>query len=267
MSFVFKENKFSHLKLDASTESTILNFHPFEELELSCRFDKDIMNLVYLKLGDNISASGAVSFSKKPLKIFLKSVISDFDISKLFVIAKDSKESMVTGLVSGEISLEGVLQDITTKATLDIRNGFMGNIDYETMVFNLKGTGPLLEIYDSRLIRKDSYLLMEGNVDIRNFGNESLLKDVIITSDEKTIIWYGWDITKVPGDDELKLSKGLGNKIKVGFKKQIEDETAYEDTRFEDELELEYKMEEKGSLQFKSRESDEFFGVMKKIKF
>lgn len=267
LSIVFKDNKFSHLNLDASTESTILNYHPFEELEFSCRFDKDIINLIYLKLGNNISASGAVSIGNKPIKIFLKSIISDFDISKLFIIAKDTNESMVTGFVSGDISLEGALQDIKTKANLNMRNGFIGNIDYETMILNLKGAGSLLEIYDSRLIRGSSYFLMEGNVDIKNFGDESLLKNVIITSDEKTIIWYGWDITKVPGEDELKLSKAFGNKIKVGFKKQIRDETAYDTTRIEDEMELEYKMEEKGSLQFKSRESDEFFGVMKKIKF
>ncbi len=94
------------------------------------------------------------------------------------------------------------------------------------------------------------------------------MENLKISTDEKTIIWEGWDISKTDESGELTLSKGVEGGIKVGFKTYMRDETAYETIRPQDELSLEYKiLDEDGAFQFKTKEKEDFFGIIKKYKF
>jgi hypothetical protein len=266
--FIYKKASLSQVIIDINTESTIVNYYPLDEFEISCWVDKDILQFVYIKMGDNFLASGALSFQERPAKAFLKANFNDFDIGRFLFVLSQSSSPAASGKVSGDIFIEGPLDGLVTKANFQAKNGFLGTVDYEDMIINLKGTGPVLNVYDSRLIREDSFLTMEGAVDIREFSNERFMEDLVISTDEKTIIWEGWDITKAPDDPQLQLSRGVNGGLKVGFKKYMPDETTYQPVKPQDEFALEYKPQDKNeTLQFKAKEREEFLGVMKKYKF
>lgn len=265
---IYKSGVFSHLALDIYTESTILNYYPFDEFEISCWVDESLLRLIYLKAGDSISASGVLSL-EPPHRVFFKLNLADFDISRLLVISKEQDEPVASGKMSGEATMEGSLDELKTKANFGAKLGHIGTIDYKNMMLNMEGQGPILTIYDSRLIRENSFLTIEGMVDIRKLGKERFLENLKISTDPHTIIWDGWDISKAAGQNELRLSKGVQGGVKVGFKKHISnDETAYQSIKPQDELELEYRMpDDESSLQFKAKEKEEFLGLRRIYKF
>jgi len=265
---VHKKWDFSHVILDIATESSILNYSPIDEIEASVWIDRDILRLIYVKAGDTISTSGALTL-KPPRKAFLRINIADFDISQPFLILEGTQTPIASGRLSGEVLIEGPLDNLTTKISLEALEGHLGTILYENMIVNLDGTGPMLEVHDSRLVRQDSFLKLDGVVDTREFGNDKFLEQVTISSDEETIIWEGWDISRRDESDELNLSKGLGGGVRIGFKTQaMKDETAYETVKPHNEFQLEYSVpEENSALQFKAKENEEFLGIIKKYKF
>ncbi|NQT95235.1 MAG: hypothetical protein HQ572_02185 [Candidatus Omnitrophica bacterium] len=271
---IFKDGEFSHLTADISTDSTILNYHPIDEIESSLWIDEDVARLIYLKVGDTISASGVISRALGN-KTFLKAAITDLNIIDFHLIAGGSEETAIaSGKLSGKVIVEGPLKDLSTKAGLEARDGHAGDIRYEAVILNIKGNGPQMQLYDSRIVREDSHLNIEGPFDMRKMGTEQFLEEIVISADDKTIIWEGWDITKAEGSSEVSLSRALGKGVRVGFKTYLDrDETAYEPVRPQSELGLEYEIEDeegllnKGTLEFKAKEREEFFGVKKRYKF
>jgi hypothetical protein len=263
---VFNKKGFSHLALDLSTESSVLNYYPIDELEGSFLIDKDVARLIYLKMGDSVSATGAFTL-KPPRKAFLKLVLAGYDISRPFIISGEEKPP-VSGRLSGEIFIEGPLDDLKTKAALSVKEGYLGDVEYNDMIINLEGIGPLLRIHDSRIIRKDSFLTIEGTADTKRFGTSAFLEDVVISTDEKTIIWEGWDISR-PVGNELKFSRDLAGGLKVGFKTQMPDERVYRPQELGRELAVEHKLSDREyeAVQFKAKDDEEFLGVIKKYKF
>ena len=125
-----------------------------------------------------------------------------------------------------------------------------------------------MRVYDSRIVRPDSFLVMDGVADFREFGTDKFMEDVIISSDEKTIIWEGWDITKTDDEQEFSMRKGLGKNFKVGYKRQMDDETHYDPVKNQDEFQLEYDVDDiNGTVEIRAKENEEFVVLKKKYKF
>jgi len=270
---VFKDYTFSYATIDANTESTIINYYPFEEVESSIWIDKDVARLIYLKLGDTISASGALSI-KPPRSAVLKIAIKNFMLDHPYLVAMQNQEPGITGSLSGDLLFEGPIEKLNTKINLEAENGRFGTLKYENMIINVNGKGHLLEVSDSRIVRKDSFFPMNGPIDMHNFGTDKFLENVIISSDEKAIIWEGWDVLKVEEDGALSIRKALGKGVNVGFKTYTSvDETTYDPVGPQSEMGLEYNLLDEegvlknGTIEFKAKEREEFFGIKKKYQF
>jgi hypothetical protein len=259
--------------LDIDTESSVLNYYPLNELEASFWIDKDVLRLIYLKSGDTVSATAALTI-KQPRKVFLKINLADFDMTYPFFILGGQDEPPISGRLSGTITTQGRLDKLQTNVKFQADKGRMGTIDYNSMVLNAKGEGPYLNVYDSRIIRDETSLQIEGTADIRKIATERFMEDITVTTDTKTIIWEGWDISRVDEKGELRLGRELNGGLRVDFKTRMnQDETQYEPVKPQNEVGLEYKMLNEdgilkdGTLQFKAKEKEEFFGIMKKYKF
>jgi hypothetical protein len=226
-----------------------------------------VFRLTYLKIGEGALASGVMSLKDYPSIIFLKTTFRGFDISRLAFICRDDISSP-SGSLSGELTLEGDFNKFKIEASLLANDGYLGSLDYKNILLNLKGEFPVLTIYDSRLVSEDSSLTLNGHVDLRRIGNSRFLEDVVIETGTEGFLWDGWNITNSGDTNNLHLKKGLKGGINIGFKKYIGREVDYEPLKKQDELELEYKMLDKNSfLQLKTKENEEFLGVMKKYKF
>ncbi|MFC1806742.1 hypothetical protein ACFL0T_00040 [Candidatus Omnitrophota bacterium] len=265
---IFKDGDFLHTTLDISTESSVLNYYPIDECEAYFWIDRDLLKLIFMRAGDTITASGAIAL-KPPRDAFLKVFFTDFDVSYPSVVFTDHKTPGITGALSGEILIEGPIDKLVTKSKLYVAEGRLDKINYENIIINIKGEGPIASLHDSRIIRSDSFLMLDGDLDFRNISNGRFLEDIKISTDNKTVIWEGWDISRAKGDQELTLSKGEGGGFSLGFKRHLDDETVYSpiDTA-QDEFKLEYKLSDDDSvIQIKTKEKEDFVGVVKKYKF
>ena len=195
--------------------------------------------------------------------------MSDFDISRPFLLSSIDDKPEVSGTMNGELFIEGPLDSLKTKARFEVRDGMLDTLPYKNIILNIKGDGPVLEVSDSRIIREDSYMPIEGTMDMRQIGSERFAENIVISSDENTIIWEGWDISKPGTDNKLSLSRDLSNGVKIGFKAPMnENETDYAVERQTGELGLEYSIPDQDSIiQYKSKENEEFLGMVKKYKF
>jgi len=148
------------------------------------------------------------------------------------------------------------------------KDGNFGAADYDVMLINGDGTWPYLRIYDSRIVNGVSSIMLEGEVDVKQITDKAFLENVTISTDDNTIKWEGWDITKIDESHEFSLKKGLAKGVKVGYKTYMDDETKYDISQPRDEFQLEYDLlDDESVIEFKAKEDEEFLGFRKKYSF
>ncbi len=263
---VFKDGVFSHFLVDIDTEASIFNYYPVDEVASSFLIDKRSIRVIYLKIGNIIAASGNFSI-KPPRKAQVKINFSDFKLEKPFLIS-DKENPGITGALSGEILLNGPLTKPGMDVKLIAKDGNFGAADYDVMLINGDGTWPYLRIYDSRIVNGVSSIMLEGEVDVKQITDKAFLENVTISTDDNTIKWEGWDITKIDESHEFSLKKGLAKGVKVGYKTYMDDETKYDISQPRDEFQLEYDLlDDESVIEFKAKEDEEFLGFRKKYSF
>jgi len=263
---VFRDSVFSHFLIDIDTEASILNYSPMDEIASSFLIDKRSIRVIYLKIGDIVAASGNFNI-KPPRKAQVKVNFSDFNLEMPFLLA-DKENPGISGKLSGEILISGLLSKPDMGIKLTAANGRFDPIAYDIMLINGDGTWPYLNIYDSRITHGDSSLMLEGELDLTKISDESFMDNVSITTDDNTIQWEGWDITNVDESREFSLKRGLSNGVSVGYKNYMDDETKYGIDKPRDEFQLEYDLlDDESVIEFRAKEDEEFLGFRKKYSF
>jgi len=263
---VFRDSVFSHFLIDIDTEASILNYSPMDEIASSFLIDKRSIRVIYLKIGDIVAASGNFNI-KPPRKAQVKVNFSDFNLEMPFLLA-DKENPGISGKLSGEILISGLLSKPDMGIKLTAANGRFDPIAYDIMLINGDGTWPYLNIYDSRITHGDSSLMLEGELDLTKISDESFMDNVSITTDDNTIQWEGWDITNVDESREFSLKRGLSNGVSVGYKNYMDDETKYGIDKPRDEFQLEYDLlDDESVIEFRAKEDEEFLGFSKKYSF
>ncbi|MFA5369405.1 MAG: hypothetical protein WC300_01600, partial [Candidatus Omnitrophota bacterium] len=263
---VFKNNTISHLSLDIGTQASVVNYQPVSEMEASLMLEPKKFRIIYVKIGDTVSASGSFEIASNG-KIDLNVIFTNFVLENFLRVIIENRPD-ISGAVSGRMAIGGALNNPSVKIRLTAENGNIGDMGYKKMLVNAEGMWPFLKLTDSRITRKDLSLILNGELDMRDFGSARFLEDISVSTTDKTIIWEGWDITRIDESRDFLLQRSLGNGIKLGYKTHIEDETRYEPVKGRDEFQLEYDLlYEDSVLEFRAKEREEFFGVKKKYKF
>jgi hypothetical protein len=263
---VFQDNFLSHLLVDISTGASVVNHRPISEVEASFRIDDERVRVVYIKLGDTALLSGFFD-TKPPRNMEINLNFANFILQEVIDLFIEDKPD-VSGRISGAISIRGLFPEpkIGIKATA--HDGYFGNINYDRVLLNADGVWPYLRIYDSRINHKNSSFMLDGELDMRKLGSEKFMEDIVVTAADNTIIWEGWDITKIDHGRELMLQKALGSGFRVGYRARMADETKYEPAKRTNELHLEYDfLDDDSVLEFRAKESEEFLGIRKKYRF
>jgi hypothetical protein len=263
---VFSQNLLSHLLVDIDTAASVVNYQPISEIEASFRMDAERIRAVYIKLGDMALASGFFDI-KPPRKLELNINFTNFILQSLLDVLIENRPDL-SGRVSGRIDIHGFLSSLNIDVDATAYDGNLGDIDYERIIINADGTWPHLRIYDSRITHKDSSLILDGDLNMERFGTNRFMEDIVITAADNTIIWDGWDITRIDEGRELLLLRALSSGFRVGYKRRITDETRYEPFDQKNEVRLEYDiLDDDSMLEFRAKESEEFLGIRKKYKF
>lgn len=252
-----------------ATSGTIIDYNPVGELEMVFNTSGDTFTIGSLKLGDSYQLSGNIGLSRPyPLDLNLK--VTQARVSDLSILVKNKNGGTFSGQFDGQLKLSGSLpNNLEVNGHLEAGEGNIGTFKYEAANINFKGTGSAIYFEGSRIFRpgEGKYLTLGGFIDLAKLGRGSLLQDLKVSSDEKTIIWSGWDITKKPADTKLSFQKDVGEEFKVGFSTFINDETASDIKKGKDAVEIQYNLSQKQSLKLKLRENEEILGIEQRIEF
>jgi hypothetical protein len=263
---VFRDNYLSHFLVDLNTGASVVNHRPISEIEASFIIDPERIRAVYIKLGNSALLSGF--FDIKPRgRMDINLNFTDFILQDFFDIFM-KKRPDISGRISGNISIEGPFTGPELKVKLTAYEGHLSDVNYDNMLVNASGAWPHLMIEDSRITHKGSSLMLDGELDMRSFGTRHFMDDITVTASDNTIMWEGWDITRMDESREFLMERALTSGFKIGYKRRMEDETRYEPVKAENELRLEYDfLDDDSALEFRAKENEEFFGIRRRYTF
>lgn len=182
----------------------------------------------------------------------------------------------ITRLVLGEdYDLVGTVELYKPhKIDLVLRGGKgkLGNIDYESMVVNLIGNSPLLKVVDSRILRKQGYIDISGEVDLRKLWSRNPASGLNWTCGNEAIVWQGWNIVKETNSKEIEMGKGAGkqNEFMVTFKSYLNDEQSWQDSQGHNQdqmVAVEYSLDKQKSVKMQMKSSEEIVSLEHKVRF
>jgi len=235
-------------------------------LNVFFKLTKDELKIYSLNFGESYRLKGAIGL-KEPFEADIYFEIIRANLKDIAIITKAKRPEVVTGIMNGLFSIKGPLDNLQSSGFIGGRSGKIGPIWYDSADIRIQGSGPIINITDSRIKQAQATFTMEGYVDLRNIAGSNLLNYIKLKSDMKTIVWDGWDISK-DGSDSLKIVKDIGDNVSVGFKTFAREELLpYQKRDHMDEMRLEYKLDNGQAFQMKLKENEEFFGVEHKKRF
>ncbi|MFH1593670.1 MAG: hypothetical protein ABID09_03110 [Candidatus Omnitrophota bacterium] len=221
-------------------KNIILNYAPLEK-DLEMRFihdaKKDVLNVSRFALGDEIEGMGYLRLSN-PRHIFLKWAITNLMLEDYFKAKK--KEEGMSGLMNGNFTLKGSLEEPGLLAHCDVQDGYLGETKFDSIIMNLKGSGPVISIYDSRMRKEGGYIMLSGEIDLSKLKEDKAFDEVLYDADKDFFVWEGWSVKKEIEDSSVRAEKLLDDEFSISFKARTEETRA---------------------------EEEQFLGVERKIKF
>lgn len=243
-----------------------MNSSALPGIKIFFKLTKDKLKIYSLNFGDAYRLKGAIDL-KEPFETDVYFEILRANLRDIALIIKAKRPDVVTGVMNGFFSIKGPLNNLESRGFIGGRQGKIGSIWYDSADIRIHGTGPIINIVDSRIRQAQATFTMEGYIDLRNIVGSNLLNYIKLKSDMKTIVWDGWDISK-EGSDSLKMVKDIGEKVSVGFRTFAREELPpYQKRDNLDEMSLEYKLDAGQAFQMKLKDNEEFFGVEHKKRF
>jgi hypothetical protein len=252
------------LKGSLRTQNSILNYKPFQEIEASWIVRKGELFITNFQIGDHYRIFGKIKLAK-PYDFDLNLSVNDADLRDWLIFLRSNKDDIgLSGFISGKIKVKGPLAELFTDGKLNIENGHINDVKFNNINFNLKGKGPILTLSDSRIFKEGGCLYVDGEVDLRKIGKRNLFEEIKIETDQKVIVWEGWDITK--DTSQIQAKKDLGEEFGINFKTYANDSSAYGDKK-KSEIGLDYRIKKDDSINIKMKDDSAFVGVEHKVKF
>jgi len=203
---------------DISIKDLILNYMVFDkEIKLSFSYDysKETINIARFSVGDDVEGYGSIRLPD-PHFIFLKWAIIDMQLSEYFM-GKGPAEN-IRGVMNGSFVLKGPLKEAIFSAHLDVQNGNIGDTKFDFIIGNLKGKGPLVSIYDSRIRKEGGYIILEGEIDFSKFKEGKAFDNIILGPDKDFFVWEGWSVKKDSQDFSINAEKYIDDDIHVSYR-------------------------------------------------
>jgi len=252
---------------ELETANTIINFRPSEELSMQFALRKNAIEILGLKWGKAFRVVGKFELAK-PNNMEFIALLDGANLEEMTsFFTQDTLGSAVSGSVKGRLEVEGPLATCVSRGHITAKDGNLGDIYYENAVIHLVGKGSLITVGDSRIYRETGYLLLDGEIDLKKLGKRNVFEDVVVKTDDQSIVWEGWDISKKASDDEVNLKKRVNEEWEIGFTATLEDEAISDQRENQGEFELRYKLKDNDSLKLEIKEEEEILGVEHKIKF
>jgi hypothetical protein len=247
------------------SRNTRLNSNLFADISMSFKIIDDEFKIESLRMGKSYELKGGINLAAPP-KADLRLNINRADMRDLGMFAKIKNPGLIHGIMNGVFYIKGPLTNLSSKGIIESKRGRVGPVAYNFARIGFEGSGPVINIMDSRVVQEKGMLTMEGYLDIRNLARADMFEGLKVKSDLNTIIWDGWDISK-EGPDKLSMTKDISDTIRVGFKAMAREPfTTFYNKDNQEEMSLEYKLGE-DNLKVKLKDNEEFFGIERNVRF
>jgi len=250
-----------------SSANMTLNSKALPDLKIFFKLSGNRIRIYSLDVGKSYRLSGTVGL-ERPFQTDVYLEILRANLRDIAVLTNAKRPEVVTGVMNGLLKITGPLENLQSSGFIGGRQGRIGPIWYDTAEIKINGHGPIINIVESRIKQEKATFTLEGYVDLRTIASSDPMSYLRMKSDMKTIVWDGWDIEK-DGSDSMKMVKGIGDNMSVGFRTFAREELPpYQKRDKKDEMSVEYKLDgENQALQMKLKENEEFFGVEHKKRF
>ncbi len=249
-----------------STHNLIINYKPFKEINARWAFKKDALFINGIELGDEYKLSGSVKLTP-PFDTNLIFAVHNAYPADWLIFSKYDLTGAVSGTMNGRLTIEGPLKCPLTKGRFEVRDGNLKSVKFNLLYLNLNGKGPIITIADSRISKEGGYLIIEGWFNVSQIGKRNIFEHVKIKTDQKIIVWEGWDIFKDADTSEIQLKKDITDEFKVNFRTHTDTDYAGREKQ-EGEVGLDYKIQKNDSINVRMKNDNTgFVGVEHKVKF
>ena len=261
------DTKMAGVEGEMEARNLILNYRPFMDLRASFKIQDNMLEISDLNLGDDVKMRGRVML-KRPYIADMAILADNANLTRLLsAMNVQDATSFISGTMNGRFYLKGPIKNLKLSASLEMRKGRLGDVDFDFLNANLKGEGPNIRLEDSRIMRPSGYFGLAGEMDMRKIGQNNFFEDIKMVTDDSAVMWDAREAVKKDGVEELLMKKALSEQVNLGFKTSIAGLKIDESLRERDMVELEYKVHPTDSLKMQVGDDKEFFGFEHKDKF
>jgi len=248
---------------EINSRNSILDYKPFKELNGSYQINNEVLEILSLKMDDNLALSGYVSL--KPPYLVDLNLIARFDSLDELNPPFSIPEDLLTARgIEGELKLVGPIKNPDVKAWLKTGSGFLKELgDYQKMSLNLRGKGKILKVIDSKLYHEEGSLTIGGEI---NLANENIFDDLKLDMDGGMLVWKDWKVTGDKKSSEVKLSKDIGDEFRINFKAYLNDKTDFSNND-NSQIELEYELADSESIKMQIKKDESFLALEHSFQF
>ncbi len=248
---------------EINSRNSILDYKPFKELNGSYQINNDLLEILSLKMDDNLALFGQVSL--RPPYLVDLNLIARFDSLDEINLPLSIFEDLLTAQgVEGEFKLVGPIKNPDVKGWLKTSSGFLKGLgDYQKMSLNLKGKGKILKVVDSKLYHQEGSLTIGGEI---NLANENIFDDLKLGMEGGMLVWKDWKVTGDKKSSEVKLSKDIGDEFRINFKTYLNDKTGLSNND-NNQIELEYELDDSESIKMQIKKDENFLAVERSFRF
>jgi len=260
------------INLEMAFRNMKINQMPFKNIDIKGQFinKRNLIDIHAIRLGNmedmnTIHGSAIIGLYEKTylkLSLFIKDLLlEEFALSRY-------DEKIASGLTNGEIKIKGPIDNLSSKIHIDVQNGKIMDLDFQSLIATLEGTGKRLEV-DGCIIKESGRLMLSGEIDFGLIPSDKAFANFKMDTGKNMAIWDGWEIFKQLKTSKIEAKKKLAKDVIFYFEAHSGEnlfETYHPDDK-ESGIGVEYKLHENESFKMKFRDSESFVGIEHKVKF
>ncbi|NQU95976.1 MAG: hypothetical protein HQ549_07120 [Candidatus Omnitrophica bacterium] len=191
-------------------KNIIINYAPFsKDIEVTTSYNriKGVLGIDDFKIGKEIKGHGHVGLTS-PYAMLLKWTITDLSLEDYFTA--ENNNDNISGKINGNFVLEGPAREAALLAHMDVQNGDFNGFTFDSAMGDLKGKGPLISIFDSRIRTEDTRFIFGGEIDLTKLKDNKAFDGLFLEVDESA---YGQNESSAIGEHSDSTRKILIEKL------------------------------------------------------
>jgi len=253
-------------------KNMIVNYSPFKDIEIKGKFlrKRNLIDVKSIRVGDKeneriIEGYAKIGLYHNPylsMHLLVKGLLLEE-----FILTKYD-EKIASGLMKGEVIIKGPLKELKSRAHIDVRDGRIMDLEFQSLIATLKGNGKLV-VLDGCIVKEGGRLLLGGEIDFGLFSSGKAFDKMKMESSQNMAVWEGWEISKRFETSKIQAKKKVAKDITFSFDaysgENLFDSYSADDK--ESEIGVEYKLQENESFKMKFKDRESFVGLEHKVRF